>query len=181
MLLIGAAVSFASGAFLVVEPLYARHVLHRPASQFALFEAAAGVGAILTGLVLPHVRRVLERPWTLGLATSAYGLAASLFVGTTWVAVAYTGAFLWGVSGMIFGVVGLTAMQRVTATEAHGRVLSLSSSVESIAETIGLAVAGPAIAILGVRPGAFALAAVPVVVGLATAASLAGSLRQAES
>ena len=53
--------------------------------------------------------------------------------------------------------------------------------MESIAETIGLAVAGPAIAILGVRPGAFALAAVPVVVGLATAASLAGSLRQAES
>ncbi len=181
MLLIGAAVSFASGAFLVVEPLYARHVLHRPASQFALFEAAAGVGAILTGLVLPHVRRVLERPWTLGLSTSAYGLAASLFVGTTWVAVAYTGAFLWGVSGMVFGVVGLTAMQRVTATETHGRVLSLSSSVESIAETIGLAVAGPAIAMLGVRPGAFALAAVPVVVGLATAASLAGSLRQAES
>jgi len=180
MLLIGAAVSFASGAFLVVEPLYARHVLHRPASQFALFEAAAGIGAILTGLVLPWLRRILERPWTLGLATSAYGLAASLFVGTTWVAVAYTGAFLWGVSGMVFGVVGLTAMQRLTATAAHGRVLSLSSAVESVAETIGLAVAGPAIAILGVRPGAFALAAVPIVAGLATAGALAGSLRPDE-
>jgi DHA3 family macrolide efflux protein-like MFS transporter len=180
MLLIGAAVSLASGGFLVVEPLYARHVLHRPASQFALFEAAVGVGAILTGLVIPRLRRILKRPWTLGLSTSAYGLAASLFVGTTWVAVAYTGAFLWGVSGMVFGVVGLTAMQRVTATEAHGRVLSLSSSVESIAETIGLAVAGPTIAILGVRTGALALAAVPIVAGLATAQALAGSLRHDE-
>jgi MFS family permease len=34
------AVMFTSGAFLVVEPLYARHVLGRPPSQFALFEAA---------------------------------------------------------------------------------------------------------------------------------------------
>jgi MFS family permease len=83
MLLIGAAVSFTSGAFLVVEPLYARHVLHRPASQFALFEAAAGVGAILTGFALPRLRRILERPSTLGMATVAYGLTASLFVGTT--------------------------------------------------------------------------------------------------
>ena len=178
MLLIGAAVSLASGGFLVVEPLYARHVLHRPASQFALFEAAVGVGAILTGLVIPRLRRILERPWTLGLSTSAYGLAAGLFVGTTWVGVAYTGAFLWGVSGMVFGVVGLTAMQRVTATEVHGRVLSLSSSVESLAETFGLAVAGPAIAILGVRAGALALAAVPIVAGLATAEALAVSLRR---
>jgi predicted MFS family arabinose efflux permease len=180
MLLIGAAVSFTSGAFLVVEPLYARYVLHRPASQFALFEAAAGAGAILTGLALPRLRRIVERPRTLGLSTIAYGLAAGLFVGTAWVAVAYTGAFLWGVSGMVFGVVMLTAMQRITAAEAHGRVLSLSSALGSVAEVIGLAVAGPAIAILGVRPGAFALAAVPIVAGLATAAALAGSLRRDE-
>jgi MFS family permease len=49
ILLIGAAVSFTSGAFLVVEPLYAHHVLDRPPSQFALFEAAAGIGALFAG------------------------------------------------------------------------------------------------------------------------------------
>jgi hypothetical protein len=32
---VSAAVTFTSAAFLVVEPLYARHVLHRPPSQFA--------------------------------------------------------------------------------------------------------------------------------------------------
>jgi hypothetical protein len=52
--------------------------------------------------------------------------------------------------------------------------------VESIAETNGLAVAGPTIAILGVRTGALALAAVPIVAGLATAQALAGSLRHDE-
>ena len=77
--------------------------------------------------------------------------SASLFVGTTWVAVAYTGAFLWGVSGMVFGVVGLTAMQRVTRPKPRPRPLA-EFGRGVVAETIGLAVAGPAIAILGVRP-----------------------------
>ena len=93
-------------------------------------------------------------------------------------AVAYTGAFLWGVSGMIFGVVSVTTMQRLIAPEAHGRVFALDSAVGSIAEVIGLAIAGPAIAVLGVRPGALALAALPIAAGLATAAPLATSLRQ---
>jgi hypothetical protein len=38
---VSAAVTFTSASFLVVEPLYARHVLDRP-SRSALFEAAAG-------------------------------------------------------------------------------------------------------------------------------------------
>jgi predicted MFS family arabinose efflux permease len=177
MLLIGAAVSFTSGAFLVVEPLYARHVLHRPPSQFALFEAAAGTGAILTGLALPRLSRLLERRVTLSVATVAYALTACLFVGTTWVAAAYTGAFLWGVSGMVFGVVVVTAIQRLAAVESHGRVFALDAALGSIAETVGLAIAGAAIALLGVRPGAFVLAAVTIIAGLVTAPALAECLR----
>ena len=54
------AVMVTSGGFLVVEPLYARHVLGRPPSQFALFEAAIGIGAIVTGLALPRARHRLS-------------------------------------------------------------------------------------------------------------------------
>jgi hypothetical protein len=100
-----------------------------------------------------------------------------LFVGTTWVAVAYTGAFLWGVSGMVFWVVKQTGTQRLAATEMHGRVMFLNSGAGSLAETVGMAVAGVAITVLGVRQGAFALAAVPTVTGAATASVLAGRLR----
>ncbi len=53
---VSAAVTLTSSSFLVVEPLYARHVLHRPPSQFALFEAAAGTGAILSGLAVSRIR-----------------------------------------------------------------------------------------------------------------------------
>jgi MFS family permease len=61
-LLLSAAVTFTSAAYLVVEPLYARHVLHRPPSQFALFEAAAGAGSILTGLAISRYRTRLAGP-----------------------------------------------------------------------------------------------------------------------
>ena len=180
ILLVGAAVSFASGAFLVVEPFYARNVLDRPASQFALFEAAAGIGSLLAGFAIPWSRRIFERSWILSLAVVAYGLAACLFVGTTWVPVAYLGAFLWGVSGMVLWVVKLTATQRLAAVEAHGRVLSLQGAAASIAEVVGLAAAGAVIAALGVQPGAFALAAVPIVVGLVTGPALAARLRSTQ-
>ena len=93
---VSAAVTFTSASFLVVEPLYARHVLHRPPSQFALFEAAAaGTGAILAGLVISRIRSRLTGGTTLMAAAIGYGLAACLFTGTTSLPAAYTGAFLW--------------------------------------------------------------------------------------
>jgi hypothetical protein len=57
---VSAAVTFTSASFLVVEPLYAHHVLRRPPSQFALFEAAAGliVMAIATARPAGNVSRV---------------------------------------------------------------------------------------------------------------------------
>lgn len=70
------AFTFTSAAYLVVEPLYARHVLHRPPSQFALFEAAAGIGAILANLVISRFRGRIARAKILALSGGCYGLAA---------------------------------------------------------------------------------------------------------
>ena len=78
---------------------------------------------------------------------------------------------------MVLWVVKLTATQRLAAVEAHGRVLSLQGAAASIAEVVGLAAAGAVVTALGVQPGAFALAAVPIVVGLVTGPALAARLR----
>src|SRR5271170_6082668 len=118
---ISAAVTFTSASYLVVEPLYARHVLHRPPSQFALFEAAAGIGAILAALVISRIRARLTAGPILMASAIGYGLAAGLFTGTTWVPVAYAGAFAWGAAGSVFGAVGLTALQRAASGPAPGR------------------------------------------------------------
>ena len=118
-------VIFTSGAFLVIEPLYARHVLSRPPSQFALFEAAIGVGAIVTGLALPVIRRRLPvtRPALEVMAAGAisYGLTAALFTGTPWIPVAYIGAFAWGASGTVFYTVAATTLQRLAPPGSSAR------------------------------------------------------------
>jgi MFS family permease len=165
------AVMFTSGAFLIVEPLYARHVLGRPPSQFALFEAAIGIGAIVTGLALPRVGRRLSGTGatTKALAAGAigYGLTAALFTGTTWIPAAYVGAFLWGASGMVFYTVAATALQRLAPAGTLGRVAGVISTAESATETASLPLAGVIVAVAGIRPGALVVATVAVAAGTA--------------
>ena len=168
--LAGMAVMFTSGAFLVVEPLYARHVLGRPASQFALFEAAIGTGAIVTGLALPRVgsRLTGTGATTKALAGGAigYGLAAALFTGTTWIPAAYVGAIAWGASGMVFYTVAATALQRLAPAGTLGRVAGVITTAESATETASMPLAGAVVAIAGIRGGALALAGVAVAAGI---------------
>ncbi len=197
IVLLSAAVTFTSAAYLVVEPLYARHVLHRPPSQFALFEAAAGIGAILAGLAVSRIRsrsrsrsrsrigKTARPPLLLaraGAAASAaaigYGLAACLFTGTTSLPAAYAGAFAWGVAGSVFGAVALTALQQAAPVTAHGRVMSVAATLQAWVETAGLPLGGLTLAALGVRPGALALAAVTIAAGLLGLALLASSRRK---
>ena len=165
------AVMFTSGAFLVVEPLYARHVLDRPPSQFALFEAAIGIGAIVTGLVLPRVGHRLSGTGATKKALAGgaigYGLAAALFTGTTWIPAAYVGAFVWGASGMVFYTVAATALQRLAPAGTLGRVAGVISTAESATETASMPLAGAIVAIAGIRPGALVAAAVAVAAGAA--------------
>jgi MFS family permease len=178
--LAGVAVSFMSGAYLVVEPLYARHVLHRPPSQFALFEAAAGAGAVLTGLLLPRVRRqaaaALDAEGVQGstgvrwmaAAGAGYAVAGALFTTTTIVPVAYLGAFLWGCVGATFYAFWATVIQRFSPPDATGRLFGVSGMLNSVADTVALPAAGLVVAQLGVRSGAALLAAVPLAVCLAS-------------
>lgn len=158
------AFTFTSAAYLVVEPLYARHVLHRPASQFALFEAAAGIGAILANLVISRFRGRIAGGKILALSGGCYGLAACVFAGTTSVPVAYAGAFIWGATGALFGTVSITLLQRLAPVRAHGRVMGVTAALGSWTETAALPLGGMVLAAAGVRAGALALAGVTVVI-----------------
>lgn len=162
-------VIFTSGAFLVIEPLYAQHVLGRPSSQFALFQATTGIGAIATGLALPAVRRRVpgRRSPAQLLAASAIscGLAAALLTGTPWVSVAYGGALVWGACGTVFSAAAATTLQRLAPAGKLGRVAGVISTAESTTESISMPVAGALVAVAGLRPGALVAAAVAVAAG----------------
>jgi predicted MFS family arabinose efflux permease len=169
IMVLSAAVTFTSVAFLVVEPLYSRHVLHRPPSQFALFEAASSIGATLASLVIPRFKAHLTGRRVLGASGACYGLAACLFTGTTFVPAAYTGAFLWGISAAVFSTVTITTLQRAVPAAVHSRVMGVTAAVDSWFETIGLPLGGVTLAGLGIRAGALALAGVATLAGLAVA------------
>lgn len=164
-------VIFTSGAFLVIEPLYAQHILGRPASQFALFQAATGIGAIATGLMLPVVRRRVPGSWSparlLAAGAISCGLAAGILTGTPWVLVAYLGALAWGVCGTVFYAAATTTLQRLAPPARLGRIAGVISAAESTTESVSMPVAGALVAVAGLRPSALILAAVAVAGGAA--------------
>lgn len=150
-----------------MEPLYARQVLHRPPSQFALFEAAAGIGVILAGLAISRVRGRLADD---GRPTGRRPLAGRR-IGRGPVYRDDGGAgglrrrvHLGRGRGAVQRVV-VTTLQRLTPAHVHGRVMGLSATLQSWVGTIGLPLGGVTLAGLGIRPGALALAAVAAASG----------------
>ena len=116
--------------------------------------------------MIPRFKDRLTGRRVLGASGAWYGLAACLFTGTTLVPVAYAGAFIWGVTGAVFGAITLTTLQRAAPVRAHGRIMGVTTAIDSWVETIGLPLGGVTLAGLGIRAGALALAGVAILAGL---------------
>ena len=156
-------------AFVVLEPLYARDVLHRPASQFALFQVAFGCGLVLTGLALPRLatRLAIIQPMAVALAVLTSGFAAALYIGTKNVTLAYVGVFLWGVDVGFFVTPARTLLQRAVPPHAHGRVFALWHTANSLSDVVALSGTGFLIAAVGVRAAGLGMAAALGLTGIA--------------
>ncbi len=171
---LSSAVFLTWAAFVVVEPLYARDVLHRPASQFAMFQVTFGVGLILTSLVLPRLGSRVAGARSLAVAVLLSGLTAAAYVGTHDIRLAYIGVFGWGVDVAFFSAPSRTMLQRASPTHAHGRVLALYRTSHSVADVVAIPLTGLAIGLVGVQVAGLtvaALASVAGVIGLAVAPS----------
>ncbi|HEV7886391.1 MAG TPA: MFS transporter, partial [Acidimicrobiales bacterium] len=175
VLILSTAVFLTWGAFVVVEPLYARDVLHRSASQFAFFQVAFGVGLVLTSLTLPRLGERVAGVRPLALAVLLSGLTAALYVGTHSVPAAYLGVFLWGVDVAFFAAPSRTLLQRGAPLHAHGRVLALYRTARSWGDVIALPLTGLLVSAVGVQQAGLmvaGLACVAGVVGLAASGAV---------
>jgi predicted MFS family arabinose efflux permease len=166
VLLLATAVFITWAAFMVVEPLYARDVLHRPASQFAFFQVAFGLGLVITGLTLPRLGERVAGVRPLALAVVLSGLTAGLYVGTHSVLVAYVGVFFWGVDVAFFAAPSRTLLQRGSPTWAHGRVLALYRTAHSVADVVALPLGGFMAARIGVQRAGIVVAVFAATAGL---------------
>jgi len=156
------------GAFLVIEPVYVREVLHGSPTTLALLQVTFGVGLLLTTLVVTRLGERVARVRIAAVAAAASGVAAALYIGTAIPAVAFIGIGAWGCVTSFFVVPARTLMQRAAPVETHGRVLALDGTVNSGGHLVALPLVGLAAAAVGVQVAGIAFAVVPIAGGLLT-------------
>jgi DHA3 family macrolide efflux protein-like MFS transporter len=135
-------------------PLFVKQELGGGAPLLAALESAAGVGSVVGGLLLAAWGGFRRRIWTvlggmlcIGLGVLAFGLTPA---GTT----------LWAVSSLLLMTISsglcngalLAILQTRVDPALQGRVFSLLGSLSLGAAPLGLALAGPAADLLGLRP-----------------------------
>jgi len=122
------------------------------APQVALMESLTGAAMIAAGLVVAALAPRRPILWfALGFAISCFALAATAAAPRElfWVAV-----LAWSVSGFAYiaGSAPLTALlQTIVPNQIQGRVLSLLTTVMGLAAPVGLAIAAPLGAVIGIR------------------------------
>jgi MFS transporter, DHA3 family, macrolide efflux protein len=168
-LLLAAAVFCSWGAFVVIEPLYVRNVLHRSPATLGLLQTVFGIGLIGTTALLPRIGDRVATVRALAASVMVSGLAAALYVGTRSLTVAVLGVFLWGVDVAFFMPPMQTILQRSTPPSAHGRVMALAGAVNGIGGLI-------AIPLAGVAAGAIGVSATGVLAGILAILAGAGGL-----
>jgi predicted MFS family arabinose efflux permease len=156
------------GAFLVIEPVYVREVLHGSPTMLALLQATFGVGLLLTTLAVTRLGERVARVRIAAVAAAASGVAATLYIGTAIPAVAFIGIGVWGCVTSFFIVPAQTLIQRAAPVETHGRVMALDGTVNSGGHLVALPLVGLAAAAAGVQVAGIAFAVVPIAGGLLT-------------
>jgi CRP-like cAMP-binding protein/predicted MFS family arabinose efflux permease len=118
---------------------------------FGLLMAAAGVGTVVSIPLTAALvgRRLLARPFAIGLALCCLPIAAIAFVSDPLIALALMVA--WGV-GMTLADVGAQALlNRVVASSELARVVGLMESAKLLAEGLGALLGPVMVALLGIR------------------------------
>jgi predicted MFS family arabinose efflux permease len=150
----------------ILEPLYVRDVLEASDTTFALIQTVFGIGMVGTGVLVARLGDRIATPRTVALAVIASGAASAAYFGTKSVALAYLGVFLWGIDVAFFLAPVKTLLQRSTPAEAHGRVLSINTSLEPAAAVVLAPLAGFALGYLSVQTLALTLAVCVTIAGL---------------
>jgi MFS family permease len=162
------AVVLSVGATMLVAPLVnattvalVSNALHEPESRYGILLAAEGGGAlalalalILAGPRLPLLPMGAVALLVIGTSTIGLGLSQNL-------ATALVANTVMGMAVVAMQVAFVSYLQRVTADEFRGRVMSLISTVSSVGALLGLSAAGPLVYAAGVR-GAFVVAGAAV-------------------
>jgi MFS family permease len=154
------------GLAFLAEPLYVRDVLGRPPSTFAALQTVFGIFLIGGGVLAVRLGdRIASFRWVaVGVAGS--GVAAVVYLGTPWLAVAFLGVAVWGVFTAVLSGPSRTVLQRATPEHAHGRVLAVDMVAGNGAMFLGTVLGGPLIGAVEVQGAVLVMGGFALIAGL---------------
>jgi MFS family permease len=161
----------------VALPVHVAIDLHGSAALLGTFWAVFGVGAVIGELAAPFLRR--WRVWpTMTAIVLGWGLALVPLglPGPLWVALAafFAGAVIWGP----WMSLSMAVFQDASPPGALAQVIAARGSLLILAAPLGTALGGPLVAALGARGTLLVSALGTILLGLITAAVLAGARRR---
>lgn len=133
-------------------PLLVKQHFGGGAQQVAMLESLGGAGMIAGGAIVAIIvprRLVSWILWGFSLSCATLALTALMPSGLFWLA-----AIFWALSGLLFilGDAPFTALIQATVpNQLQGRVLGLLATLMGLAAPIGLLIAAPLGALIGVR------------------------------
>lgn len=168
LVLLVAPVNLLFGPMLIFSAAFSDRVLHAGTAGYGVIEMAAGVGSIVSGLIVGWAsRRGSLTFWLFGLlGTGGLTLAGSAWAKNLWVT---AGLYIlgWAMSG-IFNIPFLSAVQRAVPVEEVGRVMQALVLVASgVTVPLGLVLGSLGMDRFGVVPVLYVEAGLYGVVALA--------------
>jgi DHA3 family macrolide efflux protein-like MFS transporter len=126
-------------------PLVVTDHFNKGAYEYGLMNSTFGVGVIVGGLILSYWGGFKNKLLTSLIALSISGIALSAigFAPSNMYLIALAGITLFGFLNPLINGPFFAAIQAKVEPEIQGRVLSLITAAASLAQPLGLAIAGP--------------------------------------
>jgi MFS family permease len=167
VLAITAGIYLSTGTVTILEPLYVHAILARPLPVYGWLQCTWAAGAIATALATAHRPQLVTTAWAVPLSALLIAAGQGLYLGTTLVPAAFTGAAVFGAAATLFALSCRAVIVGATPAAEHGRALSLWFTIQDACLTLPAAAAGPAVAFFGLRA---------VLDGAATLAGVSGTV-----
>ncbi|MGZ4150349.1 MAG: MFS transporter [Actinomycetota bacterium] len=129
--------------------------MHRPPEFLGVISSVQGVGSVAAGLVVGLAIRRVGEVWTVAAGAVAAAIGMCLF-GTAALVLVFVGAVSLGVAITLFNVGYVTLMQRRTALEMQGRVMSAADAAVTIPYLISFVLGAAIVSVIGFRTIYFA-------------------------
>jgi MFS family permease len=125
-------------SYVILLPIFARHILDVGVAGFAYMEMAAGLGALIGTLAVVRLGASARRGPLMLIAAAMFGVLIALFAASRSLPLSIALLFLGGATSSIYLNLGMTTIQILVPNELRGRVMGVWSLTWVLAGAGGL-------------------------------------------